>query len=547
MSVVSQAIPAPAPEGRAAAALEFGYNSSPSPVRVSPSTGTVELADLVIVGSRRLSGPIECSEITLVIPTGTNSPDLALDLDGIPAQTNLPDWTADTSEQTKTITFKPTSGFATIAKDAGVTIELIGVRINRQVGIAPLRVQVRYRAPGDTEWDTDTVTLEIGKFPADFYLRNFVAKPLVIDNGDSVKLTWEAGGYGSLRLLYDTYDLNMHEENGETGYTVHDVRKDTAFYLRATVPVGSGTMERILSTLVSVRVPDLDVGTLFVRGGISNLHHATRTGGAWTAQPPVPRLFSNAPPSLVVYNDQLHCIGHSQLSGELLWTTLHGASWQPTPTRLDLGGGADPAFAVCDGKLYCVYRDPDDNSMHVTVGTRDTSQPGQLSWSTPARITAQNWTTTHKPALAAVALTLWCVFRRPNGSLYYGHGSSSGSWRAAEQIAAERTTTHGPAAAISGLIPICAYRNEDDELYVHAAAISDVRPVAGVRTTEAPALVGLDDGVLQCAYLGENGKPQLKSAMGIGAWSPPQDISPLPATSSLSLAEFGDTLHAVYQ
>ncbi|MFI9161930.1 hypothetical protein [Kitasatospora aureofaciens] len=247
-------------------ALHFELNTNPDPVRVSPSTGDPARADLVLVGSRRSTLPIDCRKIVLNVPTGPNSPDLTSDLNSATPQISLPGWTATTNTTAKTITFTPASGHATIGRDEGVTVQLMGLRINAVVGSSPLRIDVEWAESGDDYWSTDSTTIDIGKFPPDFVLRNFISEDLVIENGGSVKLNWESSGASSLRLLYDAADVNVL--NLST-YTINNVRHTTVFYLRATVQVGGNTVERILSTTVTVRIPDLEVANLLVNGAIT--------------------------------------------------------------------------------------------------------------------------------------------------------------------------------------------------------------------------------------------------------------------------------------
>lgn len=527
--------------GTTATALQFSLNTNPDPIRVSPSTGDVERADLVIVASRRESGAIECNKIIVVIPTGTNSPELALDLQGIDAQTSLKDWTATTNPTAKTITFAPTSGHATISRDEGITIQLMGVRINRQVGTAPLITQVYSRPAGTSEsFQPDITTLEIGKFPADFYLRNLIAKPLIIDNGDTVTLTWEAGGVSSLRLLYDTTDINVL---GESTYPVSNVSHTTVFYLRATVQVGNGTAERILSTTATVRVPDLDVGNLFIRGNLSNLRHSSgSTAGPW-AQSTVRGLFGDSAPTLFKYNGELHCVGSTFEGQEPRWTTLHGDTWIQMPTTLPPAACEDSDFLEYDKKLYCVYRTP-DNAMHQTTGTADPTQPGGLAWSTPTRITGQNWTTTHKPALTWWGPGLYCAFRHPDGAVYYDLRVATGSWGAAKRTTGR--TAHAPAAASPLAGPYYAYRSEDGSLQVAMMGETAApTPIPGVQTSVGPALTS--SGVsLGCAYRSESGKLQYTTAIGT-SWTPPVDVDPVPVSGTPALASLNNQVHAVYR
>ncbi|MEV0032673.1 discoidin domain-containing protein [Nocardia sp. NPDC050793] len=246
--------------------LTFDLNTTPDPVRVSPASGDPQRADFVLVGSRRGPTTIECRKVTVVVPTGENSPDLTPDLASASAQISLADWTPTTNTADKTITFTSASGSAEIGRDEGVTVQLMGMRINSVVGTALLRLEVEWREAGsDDQWETGITTFDIGKFPAEFDLVGFMAEELVIDNGGSAELNWEAKGVSSLRLLYDAADVNVMNL---TTYTVKHLAKTTVFYLRATVQVGNNTVERVLSTTVTVRVPDMEIGNLRVVGSL---------------------------------------------------------------------------------------------------------------------------------------------------------------------------------------------------------------------------------------------------------------------------------------
>ncbi|MGH3898533.1 MAG: hypothetical protein ACRDTA_09815 [Pseudonocardiaceae bacterium] len=245
--------------------LFFELNTDPDPVRVSPPTGNPQRADFVLIGSRRSTQPIECSEITVTIPTGNNSPDLTPDINSISPQISLPNWSAQTHASTRNITFTPTTGIAVIGRDQGVTIQLMGMRINTVVGSAPLRITITWRESfigNETEpWETGTTIFDIGKFPASFQLDNFKAEQPIVDNGDSVKLNWEASGASSLRLLYDAAEINVLTKST---YTVHNLSHTTVFYLRGTVQAGTNSVTRTLTTTITVRNQDLEVGNLRV-------------------------------------------------------------------------------------------------------------------------------------------------------------------------------------------------------------------------------------------------------------------------------------------
>ncbi|MFE7799524.1 discoidin domain-containing protein [Nocardia sp. NPDC057440] len=269
MTIVQQYTATTSTEGAVSniSPLYFDLNTTPDPVRVSPASGDPQRANFVLVGSRRSTTAIECRKITVTVPTGNNSPDLTPDLTSATAQISLPGWTPSTNTATKTITFTPTSGYAEIGRDQGVTVQLMGMRINTEIGSAPLKITLSWREPGYTDpedgWEDGITIFDVGKFPPDFHMANFMAEQLIIDNSDSVKLNWEASGVSSLRLIYDAADINVLNE---ATYTVNNVDHTTVFYLRATVQVGTNTVERTLSVTVTVRVPDLEVRNFTVLG-----------------------------------------------------------------------------------------------------------------------------------------------------------------------------------------------------------------------------------------------------------------------------------------
>jgi hypothetical protein len=261
--------------------LFFELHTDPDPVWISPSTGDPQRADFVLVGSRRSGVPIECRKITVTVPVGNNSPDLTPDINSISAQISLPGWSPRTDAAAKTITFTPDTGFALISRETGVTIQLMGIRINTVIGSAPLPVTIEWRdhyPDNDNDpWASAITTFDVGKFPPQFRMDNFKAEQLIVDNGDSVKLDWEASGASSLKLLYDAAEINVLDKST---YTVPNLDHTTVFYLRGTVQVGNNTAERTLTTTVTVRIPHLEVANLTVHGQLRVLAEAKVSASA---------------------------------------------------------------------------------------------------------------------------------------------------------------------------------------------------------------------------------------------------------------------------
>ncbi|WP_435592513.1 discoidin domain-containing protein [Nocardia sp. bgisy118] len=266
MTIVREYLVTGTEQATSSAPLYFELTTDPDPVRVSPSSGDPQRADIVLVGSRRSGLGIECRKITITVPAGNNSPDLTSDINSIAPQISLKDWTPRTDAEAKTITFTPTTEFTVIGRDEGVTIQLMDARINTQVGSAPLRIEMEWREIGfDDPWETGLATMNIGKFPPDFVLDNFTAEQPIIDNGDSVRLSWVAQGASSVKLLYDVAEVDV---TNKTTWTVPNVTGTTVFYLRGTVQVGNNTVERTLMTTVTVRIPDLVIGNLEIHGSV---------------------------------------------------------------------------------------------------------------------------------------------------------------------------------------------------------------------------------------------------------------------------------------
>ncbi|MFK0288880.1 hypothetical protein ACIQU6_00135 [Streptomyces sp. NPDC090442] len=247
--------------------IEWSLTTIPDPITVSPASGDVELADIILVGSRAIPSPIEVNQIDVDIDAGNEAWHLALDLNGIQPNNNL-DWTHTVSGNR--ITFKPTSGHAVIDNEHGITIQIKKLRISRKVGTGAVIPVTKWRRPGETNWKTDDTAIAVGKFPQGFYLRNFKADPMYIDNGQCVTLTWERSPGSTQDLLYDNTVIPV------TDYTEFDIKKgeitrNTMFYLRSRAQQGTDYAERTLSAYVTVNKPDLEVGHLAVHGAVSAL------------------------------------------------------------------------------------------------------------------------------------------------------------------------------------------------------------------------------------------------------------------------------------
>ncbi|GAB2882840.1 hypothetical protein GCM10027074_59120 [Streptomyces deserti] len=274
MGIVTQTTAASDPETAAdfGNQLQYSLTTVPDPLTVSPA-GTVETGDLIIVGSRIAPTPIETNEISVYVPLGTEAWQLALDLTGAQTSINLPGWTGTPDPANERILFTPNTGHATLTPEQGITLQLNRLRINRQVGTAPVIIELKWRTPGTNNWRTEQQTLSIGKFPPGFYLRDLKPHSAYIENGDPVTLTWQRSEGATYTLLYENTEIDV---TNYSTFPVQDIRRNTMFYLRGRIQHGTGTAERTINTYVTVNRPDLEVRHLTVHGELV-MPHLLRT------------------------------------------------------------------------------------------------------------------------------------------------------------------------------------------------------------------------------------------------------------------------------
>ncbi|MEV5484878.1 MULTISPECIES: hypothetical protein [Streptomyces] len=254
--------------------LAYTLTTSPDPLKASPENPQVpeEKGELQIVGSRHSGTPADVQWIKVKVPAGPMSPDLATDLAKVTPRISLSGWSVRLDAAAKEFVFSPSAGHAPIGPETGFTIQLSDIPVNRKVGTSPITITESSRT-GSSAFQSRATTFHVGKFPADFYLRNLICTPLVINNGGEVTLNWERSANATYELLYG--DTNLDVTN-DTRKRITNVKSDTTFYLRGTTGDASNPVVRILSAQVSVIKPDLEIGNLIVHGS-TQLNGATST------------------------------------------------------------------------------------------------------------------------------------------------------------------------------------------------------------------------------------------------------------------------------
>ncbi|MER6567045.1 hypothetical protein ABT288_12815 [Streptomyces sp. NPDC001093] len=258
--------------------MSYDLTTSPDPLKASPEKPEEpeERGELIIVASRRSGTPADVEWITVKVPAGTMSPDLATNLSSVNARISLNGWTVRLDEPTKEFVFSPAGSHETIGPDTGFTIQLSQIPISRKVGTSPITVTEHSRT-GNNAFQDRKALFSVGKFPADFYMREFLPEgDPVIDNGGEITLTWKRSTNATYELLYGDTNLNV---TNETTRTITNIKSDTTFYLRGTTGDPTNPATRILYAHITVRRPDLEVGQLTVHGPARMEDDTTFAGG----------------------------------------------------------------------------------------------------------------------------------------------------------------------------------------------------------------------------------------------------------------------------
>ncbi|MEH0557393.1 hypothetical protein [Streptomyces sp. B21-101] len=244
--------------------LSYTVTTTPSPLKASPENPQVpeEPGEIVISVARQSGTPADVEWIKVKVPAGTMAPDLATDLAKISPRISLDGWTVRLDATAKEFVFEPAASHAPVGPDDGFTLQLSDIPMSRKVGTAPVTVTERSRT-GSSAFQNRPTVFNLGKFPADFYVRNFLCEPSIIPNGGDVHLTWERSANATYELLYG--DVNRDVTN-RTSLPLEGIKTDTTFYLRATTGDPTNPVIRILSAQVTVTRPDLDIGNLTVNG-----------------------------------------------------------------------------------------------------------------------------------------------------------------------------------------------------------------------------------------------------------------------------------------
>ncbi|GAA2999795.1 discoidin domain-containing protein [Kitasatospora sp. NPDC127116] len=347
--------------------LTYQITTTPSPLKASPENPQApeEIGELIISVARQSGTPADVEWIKVKVPAGTMAPDLATDLNKISPRISLSGWTVRLDAAAREFVCAPVGSHAPIGPGTGFTIQLSDIPISRKVGTAPVTVTERSRT-GDADFEARKTIFNLGKFPADFYLRNFQCEPSIIPNGGDVKLTWERSANATYELLYPGVDRDV---TNRTSLPIEGITSDTTFYLRGTTGDPSNPVVRILSTHLTVLKPDLDIGNLIVNGTVIAKGDVTIAPGNQLA---VPKIVGNgshievagnihqSAGGISVSTGGLTVDGNATVSGELTATSVTArnslTAGLPTASALPEGMAGHTADKMLDGRDDTYYQ-----------------------------------------------------------------------------------------------------------------------------------------------------------------------------------------------
>ncbi|MFB7128220.1 hypothetical protein [Kitasatospora sp. NPDC056273] len=252
------------------ALLTYTPTTDPDPLTASTDKD-ITVAKLELTVGRNMTQPAYCRKITVKIPIGPNSNELTNTYSGIkpgviggtePEHGGGWDALTPTTEDGKRVfTFKPDE-WPQFDGSWVITLVISQIEINTVTGRVPIEI-IEETSPTDSNYTPKSAVVTVEKFPAGFLFRNLRPSKIMVDNGETVKLTWEVQN-ATCRVFWDKLSEQVDDREWESG----PLYNTTGFMVQATSTTDA-TMVHTLTTAVTVWRPDLEVGELIVHGTIT--------------------------------------------------------------------------------------------------------------------------------------------------------------------------------------------------------------------------------------------------------------------------------------
>jgi hypothetical protein len=243
--------------------LAYEISSLPDPIQASSVGGDLSLTSIVITVSNNSDEIVYCNQITFTFPDGDTASDLTSSWSGVGASVEPSGkWQiAQTSDDGVFIATPMIPPDDNLITTDGLSFIFKNIYPNQQVGAFTLNV--------DEYSSTDNVTFtdlfneyDLAKFPYGFFVNDFKASALEVNNNENVTLTWVGSSNATYTMFWGTQSKDV--STVETWTTPEGLTETTTFSLQATATVLDQTVDAYFYVTVVVAGPDLVARTLTV-------------------------------------------------------------------------------------------------------------------------------------------------------------------------------------------------------------------------------------------------------------------------------------------
>lgn len=235
--------------------LDYALTTSPNPLQVSPKNGNPIYAALTLVVSNGGNTAVSLESLQVTIP-----PDLTDSLQSILYNADPQRIWNITPASPGVFNILPVSGKPVTITTQGVVFQFFNIAINEAVGTVQIGVIETASAPGNPS-DDRPINFPVTKFPYGFFFDNFTPQVPLIQDNQTVTLTWE----GSNQATYAMYYNNKVEDvTNLRKWTSPALTSDTTFLLRAVVISQGEMVTKDLTTTVTVTNPEIRAQSIHV-------------------------------------------------------------------------------------------------------------------------------------------------------------------------------------------------------------------------------------------------------------------------------------------
>ncbi|WP_338930789.1 hypothetical protein WEB32_04110 [Streptomyces netropsis] len=249
-------------------ALSYAIHTSPAPLRVATDTSDGHAA-LRITVTNPGPGPVTCDTITVAVPTGRGTDALTAAPETITARTEgHGDWEAE-HRGGGVFRVRPALPGTGLKPGEQFVLTLDDIVVNEAVGTVTLGISEVSGDGNGLSHERASGSWKLAKSPAEAMLEDFVPDRPVVTNGETVTLTWKGIDGPDYVLFYGDQPpqtVNDCMVDGHGTWPSPALHDTTAFMLLASTEKDSVPVTYGLTTAVTVRVPDLEVGSLDANG-----------------------------------------------------------------------------------------------------------------------------------------------------------------------------------------------------------------------------------------------------------------------------------------